>query len=214
MKNKILALALATTLASSTFAQQPLVIGGQSGPTLRAGTEIPLKTLTELTTEGKHLRVGQRFDIETSDAITLNGQTVIPVGTHGVGEIISVRNKGMWGKSGNIEARLLYIRVGDRQMRLSGTFNDKGVTGTAGVVGAIVLIPIAGFLVTGTSARIPAGSNIKGFLDEDVPVAFAEGTKTDGLQATAEPATVAATSPSSNAPIGGALVAASATPHP
>lgn len=39
-----------------------------------------------------------------------------------------------------------------------------------GVVGAIVLIPIAGFFVTGTSAKIPAGSGVKAFLDEDLRV--------------------------------------------
>lgn len=137
---------------------------------LRTGTVIPVRTMTEMTTKGKKLRVGERFNIETSEAVTLNGQVVIPIGTPGVGEITSVRNKGMWGKSGNIEARLLHIRVGDRQIRISGAFNDKGVTGTAGVVGAVVFVPIAGFFMTGTSAVIPAGSGIKAFLDEDIQV--------------------------------------------
>lgn len=61
--------------------------------------------------------------------------------------------------------------VGGRQVRLSGAFDDKGVTGTAGVVAAIALVPIAGFLVTGTSARIPSGAQVKAFLDEDLVVA-------------------------------------------
>ena len=42
---------------------------------------------------------------------------------------------------------------------------------TAGVVAAIVFIPIAGFFVTGTSANIPAGSGVKAFLDEDLRIA-------------------------------------------
>jgi hypothetical protein len=53
-------------------------------------------------------------------------------------------------------------------VRLTGTFDDKGVTGTAGVVGAAVLIPLAGFFMTGTSAKIPMGSGAKAFLDEDL----------------------------------------------
>jgi hypothetical protein len=77
----------------------------------------------------------------------------------------------MWGKSGRIEARLLNVRVGDRLIRLSGTFDDKGVTGTAGVVAAIVFVPVVGFFVTGTSANIPAGSGVKAFLDEDLRIA-------------------------------------------
>lgn len=55
-----------------------------------------------------------------------------------------------------------------RSIRLTGTFDDKGVTGTAGVVGAAVLVPVAGFFLTGTSAKIPMGSGLKAFLDEDV----------------------------------------------
>ncbi len=35
---------------------------------------------------------------------------------------------------------------------------------------SIVLVPIAGFFVTGTSANIPAGSGVKTFLDEDLRI--------------------------------------------
>lgn len=77
----------------------------------------------------------------------------------------------MWGKSGRINARVLNVRVGDRLVRLTGNFDDKGVTGTAGVVASIALVPLAGFFVTGTSANIPAGSGVKAFLDEDLRIA-------------------------------------------
>ena len=89
------------------------------------------------------------------------------------GEVTDVRYKGMWGKSGGINGRVLSVRVGDRQIRLTGAFDDKGTTGTAGVVAAIVFIPVAGFFVTGTSARIPMGSFVKAFLDEDIAIAAA-----------------------------------------
>jgi hypothetical protein len=97
--------------------------------------------------------------------------TVIPAGSPAEGEVTDVKFKGMWGKSGRIGARVLNARVGDRLIRLSGTFDDKGVTGTAGVVAAVALVPLAGFFVTGTSANIPAGSGIKAFLDEDLKIA-------------------------------------------
>lgn len=161
-------------------AQTPLTIGGPQNsseyPVLRAGTPIPMKTRAMLTTKGKKLRPGERVPLEVGEAVVLNGQIVIPAGSPGVAELTTVRNKGMWGKSGGITARVLYVRVGDRQIRLSGTFDDKGTTGTAGVVAAAVLIPLAGFFTTGTSAEIPAGSPVSAFLDEDVPVAFAPGT--------------------------------------
>lgn len=83
-------------------------------------------------------------------------------------------NKGMWGKSGRLGARVLYVTVNGRQIRLSGTFDDKGVAGGVGAVAvsAIVFAP-AGFFMTGTSARVAAGTAVKGFVDEDVPLQIA-----------------------------------------
>ena len=135
---------------------------------LRASTEVPLITREELTTKKKLLRVGQRIQLEVASNVEAHGVVVIPAGTPAVGELTEVRNKGMWGKSGYISARVLSLRLGDRQIRLSGTFDDKGVTGTAGVVGAVAFIPVAGFFTTGTSATIPTGSAVKAFLEEDI----------------------------------------------
>jgi hypothetical protein len=70
--------------------------------------------------------------------------------------------------SGYIGARVISMRIADRSFRLTGSFDDKGVTGTGGVVAAIAFVPLAGFLTTGTSAQIASGSAVKGFLDEDI----------------------------------------------
>jgi hypothetical protein len=140
---------------------------------LWVGTEVPVRLGEELTTKGKKLRVGHRFRLETSEPVMVQGVVVIPVGSPAVGEITDVRNKGMWGKSGHLGARLLYVTVNGRQIRLSGSFDDKGVAGGIGAVAvsAIVFLP-AGFFMTGTSARVPAGTIIKGFVDEDVQLAL------------------------------------------
>lgn len=135
---------------------------------LRASTEVQLITREELTTKKKKLRVGQRIQLEVAANVEANGVIVIPAGTPAVGELTDVRNKGMWGKSGYINGRVLSLRLGDRQIRMSGTFDDKGTTGTAGVIGAVAFIPIAGFFTTGTSATIPTGSPVKAFLEEDI----------------------------------------------
>ena len=150
------------------------ITGVGSTGVLRAGTEVVLTTSEPLSTEGKKLREGQRVQLSVAEPVTLNGVVVIPAGSPAVGEITDVRNKGMWGKSGRINGRVLFVRVGERQIRLTGAFDDKGVTGTAGVVAAVVFIPVAGFFMTGTSARIAAGSTVKGFLDEDLSVAVAQ----------------------------------------
>lgn len=144
---------------------------------LRVGTEVPLRLVEELTTKGKKVRVGQRFHLETSEPVMVQGVNVIPVGSPAVGEVTDVRNKGMWGKSGHLAGRVLYVTVNGRQIRLSGAFDDKGVAGGVGAVAvsAIVFLP-AGFFMTGTSARVPSGTIVKGFVDEDVPLAIAAAT--------------------------------------
>jgi len=154
-------------------AASPIAAPAMTSAILRVGTEVPLRLTQELTTKGKQLRVGDRFHLETSEPVLIQGVNVIPVGSPAVGEITDVRNKGMWGKSGHLSARILYVTVNGRQIRLSGAFDDKGVAGGVGAVAvsAIVFLP-AGFFMTGTSARIPAGSVIKSFVDEDVPLSM------------------------------------------
>ena len=88
----------------------------------------------------------------------------------------------MWGKSGKLNARILYLTVNGRQIRLSGAFDDKGVAGGIGAVAvsAIIFLP-AGFFMTGTSAKVPAGTIVKSFIDEDVPLNMTAATQTPML---------------------------------
>jgi hypothetical protein len=174
--------ALAAAAAAQAAAPQATIQPASAAPIaapvinsaiLRVGTEVPLRLSEELTTKGKKLRVGQRFHLETSEPVLVQGVNVIPVGSPAVGEITDVRNKGMWGKSGHLAARILYVTVNGRQIRLSGAFDDKGVAGGVGAVAvsAIVFAP-AGFFMTGTSAKVPAGTIVKSFTDEDVPLSM------------------------------------------
>ena len=171
-----LLLAPATVSAQSVMASAPSPIAAPmtNNAILRTGTEVPLRLSEELTTQGKKLRVGQRFRLETAEPVIVQGITVIPVGSPAVGEVTDVRNKGMWGKSGQLGARVLYVTVNGRQIRLSGAFDDKGVAGGIGAVAvsAIVFLP-AGFFMTGTSARVPVGTAVKAFVDEDVQLSLA-----------------------------------------
>lgn len=186
------AMAQTAPVAPAVPARQVAVVAPvQEDNILRAGTEVALLTREELTTKKKQLRVGQRFQMEVAANVERGGVIVIPAGTPAIGEITEVRNKGMWGKSGYINARIVSLRLGDRNVRLSGTFDDKGVTGTGGVVAAVAFVPIAGFFTTGTSAMIASGSAVKGFLDEDL-VFQAVAVQPKVLQVPAVPATPAA----------------------
>ena len=158
---------------------------------LRGGAQIRVRFLHELTTEDRAASVGQRVRMEVAEDVVADGVTVVPRGTPVTGEITAVRNKGMWGRSGKIEGRVLNMSLNGRTIRMSGAFDDKGVTGTAGVVAAIALVPVVGFFVTGTSARIPAGGEVSGYLDEDVMFAVSAAPVAAPIQVSA-PETVAA----------------------
>ncbi len=135
---------------------------------IRGGAQVRVRFLNELTTEDRASSVGDRVRLEVAEDVVADGVTIIPRGTPVTGELTAVRNKGMWGRSGKIEGRILNMTLNGRTVRMSGAFDDKGVTGTAGVVAAVVLVPIVGFFVTGTSARIPAGGEVSAYIDEDV----------------------------------------------
>lgn len=176
--------------AQSAPAPQAVILGPSTGNVLRAGTQVPLRMEESLSSNDKTVREGNQFRMSVANDVMLGNVVVIPAGSPATGEITDIRHKGMWGKSGRIVARAMNVRVGDRLIRLTGSFDDKGVTGTAGVVGAIVFVPIAGFFVTGTSAKIPAGSGVKAFLDEDLTVALPQ-------PAPATPAAIQTPSPAS-----------------
>lgn len=187
MKIRMCALVGASFIAATAVAQTPApvapveapaaaapIMAGQTDTMLRTGTRVPLRLTQELTTKHKALRVGTTFNMETTEALMLANQVVIPAGTPAVGEIVEVRNKGMWGKSGRFVAQMRYLTYGGRQVRLTGTFDDKGKAGGAGAVAASALVFLpAGFFMTGTSAQLPVGAPVVGFIGEDIPVAFA-----------------------------------------
>lgn len=195
-------LLFASTSAVAQTTMSPIAAPVTTGAVLRTGTEVPLKLSEMLTAKGKKMKAGQRIHLEVAEPVLVNGVVVIPAGSPAMGEITEVRNKGMWGKSGHFAGRVLYTTVNGRQLRLTGVFDDKGTAGGVGAVAAsAVLIPVAGFFMTGTSAKMEMGTPVKGFMDEDVPLAMAAsgpaplsvGTTTSTATPTAELRTISTT---------------------
>jgi hypothetical protein len=75
----------------------------------------------------------------------LNGRVAIPARSPVEGVLTEVRNKGMWGKSGGIRLHINSVNINGATIRLTGDMDSRGSTGTAGVVGAIAVMPLAGF---------------------------------------------------------------------
>jgi hypothetical protein len=142
-----------------------------SGNVLRAGAPVPVALSEALTTRGKTLRVGQSVQLEVAQDVLLDGRVAIPARSPVEGVLTEVRNKGMWGKSGGIRLQIRSVNINGTVIRLKGEMDSRGDTGTAGVVGSIVVLPVVGFFVTGTSAEMPLHMPGRAFLDEDIALA-------------------------------------------
>jgi hypothetical protein len=152
--------------------QNVAVVQEQAGANvLRAGAPVPVALSEFLTTKGKHLKVGQKVQLEVAQDVLLNGRVVIPARSPVEGVLTEIRNKGMWGKSGAIHLHINSVNINGTSIRLKGDMDTRGETGTAGVVGAIVALPVAGFFVTGTSAEMPLNMPGRAFLDQDIALA-------------------------------------------
>ena len=158
-------------------AQNVAVVQEQAtGNVLRAGAPVAVALSEFLTTKGKRLKVGQRVQLEVAQDVLLNGRVAIPARSPVEGVLTEVRNKGMWGKSGAIHLHINSVNINGANIRLKGDMDTRGETGTAGVVGAIVVLPVAGFFVTGTSAEMPLNMPGRAFLDQDIALAPAVPT--------------------------------------
>lgn len=157
-------------LAAALLIGAPLGADAQpaSALVLRQGTPVALKTVEPLSS--KRALQGQRFDLEVLDEVRVDGMLVIPRGARGVGEVSRVVTKGMMGKAGKLEVRVLYVEVAGKRIRLDGTASDKGASGAAPVVLAAPLIGVSAAFFKGKSAVLPAGSSIEGFVFQDVPL--------------------------------------------
>ena len=158
-----------TVVAPPQATQNVTVVEQQAvGNVLRIGAPVPVVLSQALTTKGKGLKVGQRIQLEVAQDVLLNGRVVIPARSPVEGVLTHVRNKGMWGKSGAIQLQIKSVNINGTVIRLRGDMDSRGQTGTAGVVGALVILPVAGFFVTGTSAEMALGMPGRAFLDQDI----------------------------------------------
>jgi hypothetical protein len=165
---------VSAALSATPAVAQQVTMAAPTSNVLRTGTPVVLRVVQGITTKDKIAKINDRVRLEVAEPVMMNNVVVIPAGSPAVGELTDVRYKGMWGKSGRIVGRILTVNANGRTIRLSGTFDTKGGSGTAGAVAvsAIVFLP-AGFFMTGKSAELPVGATVRGFIDEDVPLSIA-----------------------------------------
>lgn len=143
----------------------------QTPSCIKTGTSIPLILSGRLTTD-RNVK-GDIFHLTVAEDIFANGKIAIPIGTPAIGELTLAEKKGAFGKAGNLEARLLYVTLGNRTVRISGSLVMHGQSGVAGAAVVSVAAAAIGagplsFMITGKTAAIEAGTPVIAVLDRDV----------------------------------------------
>lgn len=136
--------------------------------TLPRDTPIHLMVISEVTT--KTHSAGYRFRLRVNEPVMIDSIEVVPVGAIAWGEVISASSSGNVGKSGQIEARLLYLEVAGDKIPIEGTRSDKGKSGTAETVMGVIGLGVFGLFAKGNNAKIKAGEKITAFTVEDVQI--------------------------------------------
>ncbi len=158
----------ATTLTPAPAAAQPaLVIAQSDKPVLRQGTTVRFSTEQALSSQKS--KEGDRFELRTVEPVYVGAMLVIPAGTRAVGEVTRAEKRA-FGKSGKLDARILFVVIGDQHIGMSGKVNQQGSSGTVRVVVAAALFWPAMPFITGKSAELPIGTNMTGFVENDLPL--------------------------------------------
>jgi hypothetical protein len=153
----IAALAVAWSLAAGPVLADTKVL---------EGTEFPMRLEDALSS--KTAAEGDRFTVSLTEDVTLSDGTVLKAGYRGVGEVIEARSNGMMGKSGKLNVRLEYLKVGDQKVRLRAQKSVKGENRTTTQVVTFVFVGVFAGFVKGKNVSIPKGASINGFADQDV----------------------------------------------
>lgn len=152
---------------------------------LKRDTPVELMAISEVSTADA--KPGTLFKLRVNRAISVDGRLVVPVGATAFGEVLTARDSGGLGKSGQMTAKLLHIKMGDAIIPLEGEATAKGQgAGSAGA--AILLSGVVGLFHRGNNAKIKAGELLSGFVSEDVALDLSGSIPRRVTTETAQPA--------------------------
>lgn len=144
-------------------------------------TPIRLMVLNEVST--RSAKAGDKFVLRVDEAVTVGGVTVVQVGAKAWGEVTQAEGSGALGRSGKLDAKLLYLEAAGARIPIGGERSSSGQGGgrqvTMGAVGFALAAPIAAplaLLAPGNNARLKAGEIYTAFIDSDM--LFDPATKT------------------------------------
>ena len=216
--NALVACAL-TTSGTAALAQAPAAPAAAPAPAilavpaqrvsgrqtvLPANTELLLSMNDELTTKG--IEEGHKFRLSVVHDVVVDGHVVIPRGTPATGEVTWKTGKGAFGKSGKMEIALRYLDLGGRAIPIEGTYRQEGEGNTAATIAGVIAAGVFAGFITGKSARIPQGRELKAHTKEALPVVLASAPAPVAGPAVVATPVVATTAPANAAAVTKAAV--------
>lgn len=130
------------------------------------GEPKPPKGKNHITNPGDVIFLSVASDVKVGDTI------VVPRGARGMAEVLSVSNRGGFGKSGKIEVAMRSLEVNGTKYKMQGVFFQKGKSrGGAAVAGVIIAGVIAGVFIKGDEAYLAQGSDMSFQTLEAIPSA-------------------------------------------
>jgi hypothetical protein len=132
---------------------------------IQEGTEIRMQFDDALSSATAS--AGDTFSISTDEDVRLADGTVLRAGYRGKGEVTSAEKNGMLGKAGQLNVRLIYVRIGDQRVRLRANKGGEGKGAMTSVVVLSVLFGPIGLIKHGHNIKIPVGQTIVAYVDED-----------------------------------------------
>jgi len=137
---------------------------------LPAGTPVILRLTNSL--NSATAQVGQPISFEVARNVDINGVTVIKQGALATAEIAKVEKPAILGEPGKIMVSLKSVKAVDgKEVPLRATLDAEGKNKQLlAIIVGVVLCILGLFLIKGTDATIPAGTEVKAFVDVDMDI--------------------------------------------
>jgi hypothetical protein len=158
---------------------QPIAASWPAGvapttPTIAANAYLPTNSelVVRMNSElnSKKAREGSTFIATVAYDVMLGNVVVVPKGTPVNGVVTWRTGKGAFGKSAKMEYELRSFDLAGHRYALSGKFRQEGKGNTGAAVGAVVAVGVFGAFVTGKSAIVEQGRELKVYTTTVIPV--------------------------------------------
>jgi hypothetical protein len=147
--------------AAAVGALAPVTVDHAQQPLLSKGTLVRLMVLKEV--NSRSAKAGDRFVLRVDEEVKAGEKVLIPIGAKAWGEVVSADGTGGLGKSGRLNAKLLYVEVDGRKIPVDGERNTKARGAADRVVAGVLAFGIFGLLMKGNNATLKAGEILNGY---------------------------------------------------